>query len=154
MRRTAAFVLALLAALTFISLAQAQQPVVIIQCTDVAGSSPPRRSCIEVNEDSPLNVRSGGSLASTNTQAGSTIAVTNTFQTAIAANATRTGCLVQNQSSRTQYVYFGTVAAASLAASWQVPAGGSISCNAPGVVISTAVAITGTATDAYVAGEQ
>ncbi len=52
------------------------------------------------------------------------------------------------------FVFFGAVASATLTNSWQVLPGQTISCNGPGVVLPTVVAITGTAGDTFVTGEQ
>lgn len=88
------------------------------------------------------------------THVGSTIAVTNTFQAALAASSTRKGCMLQNNGSNTMYVFFGTISSATTSNSIKLAAGQTVSCNVPGVVITDAVAVTGTMGDAYVVTSQ
>lgn len=88
------------------------------------------------------------------TTANSTIAVTNTFQTAIAASATRLSCTLQNQGTHTMYVFFGALGGASLGASFQLAPGQPISCDSGVMVATDAVEVTGTAGDAYVVTKQ
>jgi hypothetical protein len=88
------------------------------------------------------------------THVGSTIAVTNTFQAALAASSARKGCMLQNNGSNAMYVFFGSVGSATTSNSIKLAGGQTVSCNAPGVVITDAVNVTGTATDAYVVTSQ
>ena len=93
----------------------------------------------------------------TTTQAGSTIAVTNTFQQVLAPvyplgtpPVLRQGCLVQNNGSHTMYVFFGPIASATTAKSFQLTAGQGIGCaTGSGAVLQDQVSITGTSGDAY-----
>jgi hypothetical protein len=89
---------------------------------------------------------------SNTTVANSTISVTNTFQTLLAANSDRKGCLMQNQGTHTMYVADG--GSLSTAASLQVSPGQTFSCLAPGIRITDILSITGTAGDAYVVWSQ
>ena len=78
-----------------------------------------------------------------------TIATGGTFQSVMAADLNRTGCIIQNTSQRTMYVYFGATASATTGNSFQVPAGGSIYCGAGGngtLALTDNVAITTTTT--------
>jgi hypothetical protein len=88
------------------------------------------------------------------TVANSTISVTNTFQTALAANPARHACAIQNQGTHVMYIYLGAAASATTAASLQVAAGQTFYCNNGTVVAPELVNITGTAGDAYVVYSQ
>lgn len=93
------------------------------------------------------------------TVASSTIAVTNTFQTALAASTSRRWCILQNQGTHVMYAYFGTLANATTAASLQVQAGQTITCEltttAGGkTAITEDFNITGTSGDAFVVNSQ
>lgn len=90
----------------------------------------------------------------TTTTASGTIAVTNTFQTALALQSTRNNCTLQNQGTHTMYVHFGVLADATLAKAFQLAAGQAITCSNPGVVLTDAVNVTGTSGDAYVVTSQ
>lgn len=97
----------------------------------------------------------------TSTNVSSTIAVTNTFQSVIAASPATKGCLVQNNGANTMWVFFGPIAGATKAKSFTLRPpgtgiqGGSISCaTATGAVITDQVSITGTATETFTAASQ
>jgi hypothetical protein len=83
-----------------------------------------------------------------------TIATGNTFQSIMAADLNRTGCIIQNTSTHTMYVYFGATASATTSNTFQVPAGGFIYCGAGGsgvVALTDNVAITtSTTSDTFV----
>lgn len=97
--------------------------------------------------------------------ASGTIAVTNTFQqvfaSALLLAQPRQGCAIQNNGVNTMWVFFGPLASATKATSFQlVPPGvgvqgGSIGCNTGGGgVLQDQVSITGTATEAFTANRQ
>ena len=94
--------------------------------------------------------------------ASGTIAVTNTFQQVFAAASTspgqavtRMGCLIQNNSTHTMYVYFGPIANATLNTSIQLAASGALSCaTLTGAVTADQISITGTAGDVFFAAQQ
>lgn len=90
------------------------------------------------------------------TQTSGTISVTNTFQVALAApTGKRNGCLIQNQGANKMFVFFGPSASATLAKSFQLLAGQTISCGTQtDVVVQDIVNITGTSGDAYVVSSQ
>ena len=96
----------------------------------------------------------------TSTNASATITVTSTFQSLQAVNTSRMGCLIQNNGSNTMYVFFGPIASATKATSFQiVPPGGSgpnsISCaTGTGGALGDQVSITGTSGDAFTANFQ
>lgn len=86
-----------------------------------------------------------------------TVTTTGTFQTLWTTstnNRGRAGCIVQNQSTHTQYVYFGTPATALSANAIQLAAGQSLTCTAGGIVAQDTVSITGTSGDAFYAAQQ
>jgi hypothetical protein len=89
---------------------------------------------------------------------GSTIAVTDTFQSIQTYNSGRSGCLIQNQSTtNAMWVYFGPVASATKAKSFILDTshGLQISCSVGGTsVLQDQVSITGTSTDAFAANFQ
>ena len=93
-----------------------------------------------------------------------TIAVTSTFQSVVPSaigGRVRQGCLIQNTGSNTQYVYFGPLASATKAMSYQLSPpgaatqGGAISCStSAGGVLQDQVVITGTSGDTFTAEYQ
>lgn len=88
------------------------------------------------------------------TQAGMTVATTGAFQQALAANANRSACLIQNTSPHTAYVYWLPTGAPSAANSLQVSAGGIFICaNGAGGVIQSQIQWAGTAADPFVVSE-
>lgn len=92
-----------------------------------------------------------GSTTTTN----STIAVTNTFQQALAASSQRIACLLQNTGTHTMYVYFGSIANATTSNSFQIQPGQTISCALlNNAVLLDAVNVTGTAGDGYIITNQ
>lgn len=77
-----------------------------------------------------------------------------TYQQIFAAQG-RNGCVVQNNGSSTQYVYFGPIAGATHARSWILPAGASVNCNVFGpAVIADQVSIDGSTGDTFYAAQQ
>lgn len=94
------------------------------------------------------------STMSGTTNYSSTIAVTNTFQSIEAANAARSGGLIQNNGLNSMWVFFGPIANATKAKSVVLAAGQSLNLTAPGVVVTDQVSITGTSTDTFYAGFQ
>lgn len=84
--------------------------------------------------------------------ASGTIAVTNTFQSLFAALQNRKSCTIQNNG--TNKMYIGVGSSPTLTNSFQVPAGATFVCATMGVTVNDAIAITGTAGDAFVAKRQ
>lgn len=84
----------------------------------------------------------------------STIGSTGVFQSIQAANPARRGCLIQNTSSNSQYLFFGPIASATTAKSILLAAGAGMPCNTAGIVTTDQISITGTATDTFYAGIQ
>lgn len=86
--------------------------------------------------------------ALTNTQAGGAVTTHGTFQQALAVNAARNGCTVQNTSADTEFVYFGATGSATTANSYKLAAGQSLNCAVGGLGVATDnVAITSLVTD-------
>ena len=83
-----------------------------------------------------------------------TIGTGGTFQSIMAADLNRTGCIINNTSTHIMYVYFGATASATTSNSFQVPAGGFMYCGAGGnsvVALTDNVAITtSTTSDTFV----
>lgn len=91
------------------------------------------------------------------TNASSTIAVTDTFQTVwaqqngpVGSVAIRNNCSIQNNGNNTMWVFAGS-GTATKATSVVLPSGGLFKCGDGGTVATSAISITGTATDAFFA---
>lgn len=93
----------------------------------------------------------------TTTVTNSTIATGNTYQSALAASATRIGCLITNKSTATELIFIGATGSATAAKSLILNAGtatadgGSFSCGLnQGAIITDQISITSaTSTSAY-----
>lgn len=85
------------------------------------------------------------------TNVSSTIAVTNTFQSLMSANANRLNCTIQNTGTNAMYVFFGAAADATTATSAKLTAGQSAYCAVGDTNYQGAVVITGTATETFYA---
>lgn len=85
------------------------------------------------------------------TNVSSTVAVTNTFQALLAANANRLDCTIQNTGTNAMYVFFGAAASATIATSAKLVAGQSAYCTVFNSTYQGAVSITGTATETFYA---
>lgn len=83
---------------------------------------------------------------------GTTSGTINTFTAALAANAARKGCLIQNTSANTEYVYSGATGSATTTNSFQITAGGTYNCG-PGDTNIINIA-SGTASSVYVVSSQ
>jgi hypothetical protein len=96
-----------------------------------------------------------GTASAVYTETPLTVATGNTFQQALAANAGRKSCVLQNNSTHQGYAYFGTLASATLTNTIQVAAnGGSVRCDTGTVVSLQQVSFTSTTTsDAWVVSE-
>lgn len=90
--------------------------------------------------------------------ASSTIAVTDTFQTIFLAPAgrqQRSGCTIVNYGTHTMWVYFGAATdTPAKAKSVQLAANQPVTCNNNGITLQDQVSITGTGSDAYFAAQQ
>lgn len=96
-------------------------------------------------------------LNTTTTTSNGTIATGNTFQSVLAASSTRRGCLLQNTSSHTMYVFAGPNASATTAKSIQLAPGAYLNCPpiGGGTVIGDNISVTtSTAGDTYVIWSQ
>jgi hypothetical protein len=85
----------------------------------------------------------------TTTPTGYTVTTANTFQSVLAASATRKGCLLQNTNAGggdVEYVFFGSNASATKGASIQVAPGGAVNCaTGSGQVLTDNVSVTSVA---------
>lgn len=85
----------------------------------------------------------------TTTPTGYTVTTANTFQSVLAASATRKGCLLQNTNAGggdVEYVFFGPNASATEGASIQVAPGGAVNCaTGSGQVLIDNVSVTSVA---------
>lgn len=106
--------------------------VTTFKSTDTAGVHVPH-----VNVDSALTDATG----KTSTMATSAPTAA-TFSSILALSTTRKGCLIQNNSGTTGYVYFGTTGSATTGNSFQVSPGQTISCNSGPIVLTDNIAAT------------
>lgn len=84
----------------------------------------------------------------TNTQTPGTVTTHGTFQAALAASGTRNGCLIQNTSADTEYIFFGATGSATTSNAFKLGASQSISCSVGGLGVATDnIAITSAVTD-------
>jgi hypothetical protein len=83
------------------------------------------------------------------TPAGSTITVTNTFQTLFTNSANRLGCIIQNRGTHPMQVYPDVQANANNTGAQDIPAGAQFTCGLNGMAPGNAFSLTGTAGDAY-----
>ncbi len=93
----------------------------------------------------------------TTTNASGTVTLGGTFQSVLAANSARRGCLIQNPSTATEvlYVFFGANASATTSNSIMLTAGSSVNCASDGVVLTDNVSVTGATTShAFIAMSQ
>ena len=89
------------------------------------------------------------------TNLSGTIASTGVFQSIQGVTNNRIGCTVQNNGSNVMYVYFGTCANATTAASAALLTGQSINCAISyDYVVKDQICITGTTADGYFANFQ
>lgn len=90
-------------------------------------------------------------LPRTTHNVGSTITVTNTFQSVFGSSTGRVFCTIQNNGANTMWVFFGAVASATKGTSVVLAAGQAVYCGVNGVTLSDQVSITGTSGDAFYA---
>lgn len=102
-------------------------------------------------QQSVYTIPTGQATAS---NASSTIAVTNTFQSVFAANVVRKDCLIQNKGANNMYVFFGAAASATTATAILLLPNWAITCVNGGMTNNDAVFITGTASDGFYASQQ
>jgi hypothetical protein len=101
--------------------------------------------CVALPISGTITSVAGASTAPSNN--GSTTVTTGlTFQTLLAANANRKGCLIQNPTTATEilWVFVGPTASAIVAKSYTIAAGGTFSCATGQIVISDNIAVTAT----------
>jgi len=107
---------------------------------DTAGQIQGAQGVILLNTDG-----SNGSLPlrTTSTTTNGSVATANTFQSALAANSTRRGCAIYNNSTAAELIYLGAPGSATAANAIPLPAGGSFNCGGfQGIVLTDQVSIT------------
>lgn len=123
------------------------------QCSTAGG---PSNWCSVSNANPmPVTTTSSGN-GKTTTEAKVTVAVTNTYQTALASSASRTGCTVQyiGVAGTKGYVFFGT-SPADTTTSFQLSNGQALNCAIGGTAVATdAIQVTGTGTDIFIVSNQ
>ncbi len=88
-------------------------------------------------------------LQKTSTNGSTTVTLGGTFQTLLAASATRDGCVIQNPTTATEplYVFVGITGSATTAAAYSLSPGATFNCaNQNGMVITDNIAVTATTT--------
>jgi hypothetical protein len=147
MRRFVACILFVLALLPASALAQSN---VAIWCP-VAGTQPLLwQPCNASN-----NLVTATNSTGTTTQAKVPIAVTNTYQQALASSTTRKGCTIQYIAvAGTKGFIFAGSAPGDTTTSFQLTNGQTFNCQTPGLTITDAIQVTGTATDIFVVSSQ
>lgn len=87
----------------------------------------------------------------TTIQQGGTITTGGSFQSIMAADPDRTSCTIQNTSTHTLYVYFGSTASATTSNAFQVSAGNFFYCTTNVLALTDNVAVsTSTTSDTFV----
>ncbi len=104
----------------------------------------------------PDGTNGGLPQRTTSTTTNGSVATANTFQSALAANATRKGCAIYNNSANAELIYLGAPGSASIANSIPLPAGGAFNCGSfQGIVLTDQISITSaTAGSTFVAVSQ
>lgn len=78
--------------------------------------------------------------------ASTTVVAGGTFQTALAANTGRHGCLIQNPTTATEPLYVSIATSSTLNNSYSLNPGGTFSCSQGVIVTDDAVKVTATTT--------
>ncbi|WP_293875547.1 hypothetical protein [Sphingomonas sp. UBA978] len=79
----------------------------------------------------------------TSTTTNGSVATANTFQSALAANATRKGCAIYNNSANAELIFLGAPGSATAANAIPLPAGGAFNCGSfQGIVLTDQISIT------------
>lgn len=125
-------------ALIFASPALAQ--VTVPAYRNPAGQLQDSQGVVLLNTDGT----SGGiPVRTTSTTTNGTVAVANTFQSALAGNANRRGCAIYNNSANAELIFLGAPGSATAANSIPLPAGGSFNCGSfQGIVLTDQISIT------------
>lgn len=121
-------------------------PGYLDMCLNSAGQAIPLGpNCSSATPVTPSNPGAAGS-----TTANSTIAVTNTYQLVLAANANRKGCFFQNQGTHNMSVALNAAGTSAVTIAPNQP----FYCGGSGIVIGDPIYVTGTMGDAYVIWSQ
>lgn len=130
MKRICLFMLAL-AAIPALATQGLAETVTLPRVRDVDGNKPSAVAVVIVKDDGS----SAG--AATSSPVGGSVAVAGTYQSVLASNTARKGCLIQNTSAAPLKLFLGAPGGATDAASLQLAAGASFSCAAPGGMVIT-----------------
>lgn len=107
---------------------------------DTSGQLQSSQAVIVLNTDG-----TNGNLPqrATSTTTNGSITTANTYQSALAASATRKGCAIYNNSANAELLFLGAPGSATAANSIPLPAGGSFNCGSfQGIVITDQISIT------------
>lgn len=97
-----------------------------------------------------VSVVPGGSSGSTSTDISGTVTLGGTYQTALAANTARKGCLIQNPTTATEIL---SVKVGTMATAYSLPIGATFSCtSAGGLIVTDAITLTAATTSHAFAG--
>lgn len=94
-------------------------------------------------------------LGSTSTTTSGTVTTANTYQSILAADSARKGCLVQNTSTATELLFIGAPGSATAANSFTLAAGGTFSCASGPIIVTDQLSVTsGTTGSPFVVAKQ
>lgn len=102
-----------------------------------------------VGYGSSIPVTPGAPAGATSTDISGTVTLGGTYQTVLAASATRKGCLIQNPTTATEIL---SIKVGTMASPFTVAAGSTFSCGGNGVVVTDAITLTAATTTHAFAG--
>lgn len=129
------------------------QAVQVPPYRDVQGMNRSAEGVVVLNTDGTAG---GIPLRGASISTAGAIATANTFQSALAASASRKGCAIYNTSNAVELVFLGSPGSATAATSIPIAAGGSFNCGSfQGLVVTDQISITSaTAAATYVVVSQ
>lgn len=130
----------LIALLAFLIAAPATAQVTAPPYRNAAGQLQESQGVVVLNSDGTAG---GLPQRTTSTTTNGTVAVANTYQSALAANANRKGCAIYNNSANAELIFLGAPGSATAANSIPLPAGSSFNCGSfQGIVLTDQISIT------------
>lgn len=105
-------------------------------------SGAPVALSVDASGNANVNVVSTVASTATSTPAGVTITTAGTFQSVLASNSSRKGCLIQNTSKDVEYVFLGANGSATTAGSIQVQPGQRFGCREAGPTATDNISMT------------
>ncbi len=134
------FILAVAGAAAFLVSPVLAQSVTAPTYQSATGSTLYAQGVVVLNADGSAG---GTPQPVTSVTTAGTVAAANTYQSALAASATRKGCAIYNTSANVELIFLGAPGTATAATSIPIPAGGSFNCGSfQGIVITDQISIT------------